>query len=189
MDDSKGLTAIDCALAEALDVDASPDFAARVRQRIANEPKPMPFWRGWRIAAPAAAAAVLLVAAGVATMTTRGPSSSQPLPGRPVAVGSLRPVDVRPARPPLTVAPPRSRRPAPVTAAPVAAAAEAEVLVPPEEVAMYRRLIAAAQHVGRAVVVETPPDIVAAYVISEIPIDPIKIDLIVPPVGGEGDRQ
>jgi hypothetical protein len=189
MDDSTGLTAIDRALAEALDVDVSPDFTARVRQRIAREPKAEPFRRGWRIAVPAAAAAVVLVAAGVAMLTTRAPSSSQPLAGRPVAVGSLGPVDVRQARPVLTVAPPRSRRPAPVTAAPVAAEMEMDVLVPPEEIAMYRRLIAAAQHVGRAVVVETPPDIVAARVISEIPIDPIRIDLIVPPIGGEGDRQ
>jgi hypothetical protein len=78
----------------------------------------------------------------------------------------------------------RVRRVAAPTVAP-----EPEVLVPAEEIAMYRRLFAAVKQVPRAFVVEGPHDIVAPGSVSEIAIDPIRIDLIAPPPGGEGDRQ
>jgi hypothetical protein len=55
---------------------------------------------------------------------------------------------------------------------------------------MYRRLIAAAQRVPHAVVVEDVKNVAANEpVILDIAIDPIKIDLIVPPISGEGDRK
>ncbi|HTI52341.1 MAG TPA: hypothetical protein VL475_15365, partial [Planctomycetaceae bacterium] len=66
---------------------------------------------------------------------------------------------------------------------------EPEVLVPREQIEMYRRVIAAAQSAPGAVVVELPQDVVATGQFSAITIDPIKIELIMPPVGGEGDRQ
>ena len=50
MDDNKdALTDVDRALAQALDVTPSANFEARVRQRIASEPAPVPFWSGWRL--------------------------------------------------------------------------------------------------------------------------------------------
>jgi len=70
-----------------------------------------------------------------------------------------------------------------------AARPEPEVLVPREDIDMYRRLIAQAQDVPGALLVAAPPDIVAVRSISDIAIDPIKIDLIIPSVDGEGDRQ
>ena len=55
---------------------------------------------------------------------------------------------------------------------------------------MYRRLMTQAQLVPQAVVVETPPDIVPPGPITDLAIEPIKIDPIMPPPdGGERDRQ
>src|SRR6185295_4013411 len=112
---------------------------------------------------------------------------------RAVPVGHLLPAEGRAARAVEASAPVRTSRPLrpPTIAAPVVASAapEPEVLVPREEIEMYRRLIAAAQNVTGAVVVESPPDIVASGSIEEITIDPIKIELMKPPIGGEGERQ
>jgi hypothetical protein len=191
MDDQREeLSAIDRALAEALAVDVSPDFAARVRQRIAAAPAPGSAWRGWRMAVSAAAAALLVMAVGVATLSRRAPADSARPTAGSVAVQPAHPAGVRPM-PPDVVAravPARRARVASVTAA-IAAAKGPEVLVPREEIAMYRSLIAAAQRVPHAVVVEAPQDLVANRTFPEIAIDPIKIELIVPPDGGEGDRQ
>jgi hypothetical protein len=191
MDDGRQeLSGIDRALAEALDVGVSADFRAGVRMRIANQPRPAPFWRGWRLGV-AAAAAVAIAAIGGAQLLKRGTPSPDALPARTLQVAQLRPVDVRAAGP---VSGADAEKHAPVIrprVAPDAAIAgtEPEVLVPREEVEMYRRLIAAAQQLDRGVVVEASPDLVAKGDISDINIDPIRIDLIVPPPGGEGDRQ
>ena len=195
MDDSRdALNDIDRMLATALDVRPSADFEARVRQRIANEPVRAPFWRGWRIVLPAAAAAVVVVAAGIALRSHVASPVPQALTARVIRLGEMRPTDVRPAavRPaPAVVAAPRSVPSVGSSVAPatVVAQREPEVLVPREEIDMYRRLIAQAQNVPGALLVVAPPDIVAVRSISDIPIDPIRIDLIIPSVDGEGDRQ
>jgi hypothetical protein len=192
MDDGReALNEVDRTLAEALDVDVSPDFMARVRQRIADEPMRAPFWRGWRLVLPAAAAAVVLVAVGVSMLSTRRPAAPPSLSARSLPPESAQPAGVRPA-PSVPASAPRPaivRARVPSGAPSTAAPAEPEVLVPREEIEMYRRLIAEAQTVPGALIVAAPPDIVAVRTISEIPIDPIKIDLIIPSVDGEGDRQ
>lgn len=191
MDDARdALSDLDQMLADALDVQPSADFTARVRQRIASEPMRVPIWHGWRIAVATAAAGVAIAAASVAMLSKRGQPAPQVLSARSLPVGPLRPADVRSSRSTLVV-----DRPLPVSgarAASVAAVAptEPEVLVPREDIEMYRRVIAAAQRMPRAFVVDAPQDIVASRSISEITIDPIKIELIMPPpAGGEGDRQ
>jgi hypothetical protein len=188
-DDREGLSDIDRALAAALDVDVSPEFVARVRRRVASEPKPVPFWPGWRIVLPLAVATVAIAVVGAAILSTRGHSVAPFLAARPLEVGQLRPADVRLARPVLAVdslTPVSRSRVASVSAT---AGKGPEVLVPQEDIEMYRRLIATAQNMPHALVVEAPQDIVAVRLISEITIDPIRIDPIVPPIGGEGDRQ
>ena len=188
MDDLQGLTDIDRALAEALDVDVSPDFAARVRQRIAREPIRTPFWRGWRIAVPVAAAAIVIVAAGVTRLTPRRAAAPHTLTARSLAAGQPLRVDVPAARAIASAGRTRVQEPASIVPVTARATTEPEVLVPREEIEMYRRLIAAA-HRAPAIVVDLPQDIVADGTIKEIAIDPIKIEPIVPPVGGEGERQ
>ena len=192
MDDVREeLNAIDRALAEALDVRESADFGARVRERIANEPAPGS-WAGWRIALTAAAAAVAVAAAGVAMLSPRGSVKALPLTARSVSIGRMLPADVGPARRVQVEAPaPRVNRTiaAPIVGPSQESIVEPEVLVPQNEIEMYRRLIAAAQNVPGVMLVEAPKDIVASAAFAEITIEPIKIELIIPPVSGEGDRQ
>jgi endonuclease/exonuclease/phosphatase (EEP) superfamily protein YafD len=190
-EDRDALSDVDRAIAEALDVDVSPEFAVRVRQRIAGERMTMgaPLWRGWRMAMAAAAAAAVIAAGAVATLSTRDHAVPQRLAARPLPVEPLRPVNASPERRVLVAdraAPQNRSRTASV---PARAQTEPEVLVPREEIEMYRRLIADAQNVPHALVVEGPRDIVSVGLITEITIDPIKIELIIPSVDGEGDRQ
>jgi hypothetical protein len=180
---------LDRALAEALDVTPSADFEARVRQRIASDVAPAAPWSGWRFVLPAAAAAVVVVAAGVAMLSMRQPSTPQVLASRVVPVGPLRPAEIRQIHVDRAV---ERRAPAgasPLASAPAAARIEPDVLVPREDIDLYRRLIANAQNARTAAIVESPVTIALGQPISEIPIDPIRIDLIIPPVSGEGDRQ
>ena len=188
MDDGRELSGIDRAIAGALAVDVSADFHARVRQRIAGMPMRQPFWHRWRIVAPIAAAAGLAAVTMVTTVPVRDRSPSLSLPARPVSFEPMAPALGRtaPQRSVVTRAYTIDRSRAAVS---TRVPAEPEVLVPPEEIEMYRRLIAAAQNVPHAVVVEAVRDIVPPQSVSEIAIDPIRIDLIAPPVGGEGERK
>jgi hypothetical protein len=186
MDDGKDLNDIDRALAEALDVDVSPDFLARVRQRIASEPVRTPFWSGWRIAVPAGLAAVA-GAAAIALFSTSAPPAPPRLAARSLASLPAAPAVADTRRVPLAVEAVVPAGPARAASAPVRQ--EPEVLVPREEIEQYRRLLVTAQNLPRAFVVEAPKDIASVPHISDIAIDPIKIDLIIPPKSGEGDRQ
>jgi hypothetical protein len=189
MDDGReALNEIDRALRDeidaALDVDVSPEFMARVRRRIADEPMRAPFWYGWRLALPAAAAALVLIAAGVSMLPARRPAPVSA--SRTPIVEPAPPAAERPSPPPAAVT---SVATAAVrSAAPRPASAEPDVLVPREEIEMYRRLLARAASAPRPVVVEAS-DLVPTGTLSEITLDPIRIDRIVPPVGGEGERQ
>jgi hypothetical protein len=190
MDDAgRRLTDIDRALAAAIDIAPSPDFVARVRQRVAREPRPLPFWRGWRIAVPALAA-VVAVAIGLAVMSRRTPAAPQPLQARALPAIELRPLVADPPRAVTVPASPRRGVPTRLQPAWPEVRTEPEVLVPREEIEMYRRLIAAAQTVPHAVVVESPKDIAAVREISDLAIDPIEIKPIAPPPSGsQGERQ
>jgi hypothetical protein len=192
MDDTReALSDLDRMLAQALDVAPSPEFAARVRHRIASEPPRVALWRGWRFVLPAAAAAGVLVTVAVSMLSTRGtgapPSlSARSLPIEPMHAAGSRPTPLVPtSNTPRAIARVRVEPGARAVSAPP----EPEVLVPREEIEMYRRLIAEAQNVPGALLVAAPPDIVAGRSISEIPIELIKIELIIPSVDGEGDRQ
>ena len=193
MDDAReALTEIDRLLADALDVDVPPDFPTRVRRQIAaTDSQPAARW-GWRVAWPAAAAAAVLIA--VTILAVRLNRDAAP-PLTPLAAPSLAVEPMRSANetPGSNIAAPATHTGAiPVRALSPSAAArtEPEILVPREEIAMYRRLMTQAQLVPQAVVVETPPDIVPPGPITDLAIEPIKIDPIMPPPdGGERDRQ
>jgi len=74
------MDALDRELAHALAVDPSPEFVARVRARVANEPAPSS-WRMPRLLMAAGAVAVVIVAVAVVG----------PRPQEPVAVHAVRP--------------------------------------------------------------------------------------------------
>ena len=195
MDDARErLSEFERALADALDVDVSPGFAARVRRRIELEPEPVRVWQAWKIALPIAAAAVIVVIGMAAVLLTRAPAAPPALIARTLPLEPLRPAEEQRVAAPVirTVA---ARRPASRVETTAAASepevpAEPLVLVPREEIEMYRRLIAAAQAVKGPALVEFWKSAPAAELsISAIQIDPIRIDLIAPPVSGEGDRR
>jgi hypothetical protein len=148
---------------------------------------PVAWWRGGALVVPVAAA-IVIVAIGVTMASRRAPSPAPVLASRPVAWKSAPFADARPVRP--RTAPEHSAVPARQRVAIVAAGPdEPQVLVPREELDMYRRLIAEAQRLPHAMVIDGPPVVVAASGATDITIDPIKIELIVPPAGGEGDRK
>ena len=188
--DGRELSGLDRAIVDALDVDVSPDFHARVRRRIANVPMRRPFWHAWRIVVPAAAAAGLAAAIFMTTSPVGNRLPVPSLPARQLSLEHMRPAIGRTGLPAMVaVAARRQSEGRPAGADSATTAAEPEVLVPREEIEMYRRLIATAQKMAHAIVIEGSHDIVAPKSVSEIVIDPIRIDLIAPPVGGEGDRQ
>ena len=89
------MDALDRELAAALAVDPSPEFVARVRARVANEPAPS-FWRVPRLMLAAGALAVVVVAAVSVSrvdrtdvVVTRGPVVA-PVASEPVAPGFSR---------------------------------------------------------------------------------------------------
>lgn len=190
MDEGReGLTDIDRALAQALDVEPSAEFRAAVRQRVARERMRVPLSRGWLLLVPIAAAAIVVVA-------VLSPPAKPETPGRAViapatSVARLEPgLNVTPAQPGAAPGP----KVAPAGAATggraaVRRATHPEVLVPRAEIEMYQRLIAGARAVPGAVVVEAPADLAATRTFTDITVDPIPIDLIAPPEGGEGVRQ
>ena len=197
MDERQGLTDLDRALADALDVDVSPDFAARVRRRIATGAAP-PRVR-WRRQFAVAAAAVVIAATALAILSTRRPvtplapsaqlqpaASAWPLPDvRPAA-------DVRP-HPPVAETRPAFAgarlRVASASPSPSPSPTEPEVLVPRAEIEMYRRLIADAEQIPPAIVLEPQRIADLDRHVPVIEIDPIRIELIAPPAGAQGDRQ
>jgi hypothetical protein len=198
MDDgNEGLTDIDRAIARSLDVEPSGDFQALVRRRVAGERMRIPFWRRRLLWIPAVAAAAVVVLA-VLRPPARPVSSDGGItvPTRSVARLETPDLKVGPTKagvaPDLKVLPTKAGVMAGLKAGPTAAARRAkppEVLVPREEIEMYRRLIARVLAVPGAVVVEAPADLAPRQTFEDITIDPIPIDLIAPPEGGEGVRQ
>jgi hypothetical protein len=137
--DDDALTAADDALdvlrAE-LSVAPSPDFAARVRARVAQRPQPAMRWR-WLV--PAAAAALLLAGAIAwmrETRSGRAPSVAVESPAPPPTVAE------RPPAPSSTAEPARAAR---TTVARVAARRAPEPIVPPGEEMRIARYVASVQ--------------------------------------------
>jgi hypothetical protein len=203
---------VDRELQAALDVDPSPEFVARVRQRIAAEPAPQR-WRAWWLMAAADAAAAVVVAA-VVVMRWPGPADGRPtlltaraLPvaADPIDAGSpkgLRYGDsdgVGAAVARAAVA--RAAVAQPFRAATAAVGrpeglryerppAAADILIDPRERATLVRLIA---NVGRgrvelnAMLGPSPFSVAEPAPTDDIQIAPISIEPLEP--GGEGARQ
>ena len=189
---------IDEDIREALDVDPSPAFLARVRTRIASEPAPSAWRWSWAVAAAGAVAAAVIVAIAltpraktivepVTRTATAGPSLSD---GRP---GSRAPARTEPV--PATAT--RTRRIAPIavvsrdsrTTSP--AAPQAEILLDAAETRALHQLIARVRD-GRvdlaAAQKSVAPAPMALEPVADIVIAPITIDPIAPLSGAEGVR-
>ena len=177
---------VDRELKAALSVSPSPDFEARVLRRVETDHPSRGLARyGWL-----AAAASLVLVAGVFSVLNRTPVILAPAPavapqiGERTAPPALTP---RPALPPRYEAPAAANKPAPVVtvrasrSAPRTAAPE--VIVPPNQMEAVRRLVRAVNE-GR---VELPAEPVqgplaapatldvAPLVVEPIPVPPLDL--------------
>jgi hypothetical protein len=186
---------------DALKVDPSPEYLARVRTRIATEPAPSP----WRWSLTIAAAGAMAAALVVAVIVSR---PAQPIEQRPGLVGPGTTAATEPAEPSALAGP---KGPAlQETPAPAARSAEAfapqvvsgfsptvptkaepEILLDPAETRALRALIAGVND-GRVDLAALQRDPSRAPMdldpIAEIIIAPITIDAIAPLSGAEGER-
>jgi len=169
---------VDRELKAALSVSPSPDFAARVLQRVeADRPSHRLAQYAWL-----AAAASLVIAAGVFYALNRTPAVSGP-PAPQIVEHPAPPVEVpRPEAPARrdTSEPPRVQTVRASRTAP--RAAEPEVLVPPNQMEAVRRLVRAVNE-GRLVEppaeplpgpMAPPPAVgVTPLVVEPIPLSPL----------------
>jgi len=189
-------TEIERALQAALAIDASPEFVARVRTRLANEPAASNSWRWpWPVAAAAAVAAAIALALAF----SRPPAVPQPdatssiakadIPlesaASPVVSGFSRTVD-----PP---APKASGSRTVVQARPTAPArsTEPEILIDSRESMALRRLIDGTRDGSldlSAALQATTPAALEPTEISDVVIAPITIEPLAPADGAEGVR-
>lgn len=187
--------ALDRELEAALDVDPSPEFLARVRMRVANEPAPTSWRAPWTGVAAAAAAAVVVIAVTVSNAPDDGPvaprraAAPRPTPreGVPAPAPAPRVAESRPAvRPRTRVAPV-------VTPAAVHTVAEErrpfpEVLVSADEVRAYQMLLGIVEQQRLP-----PPPVAAAAAddvvdLSDIQLASLRIEALPPLARLEGER-
>ena len=160
---------LDRELARALQVDPAPDFAARVRTRIAAEPEPSR-WRVPTLALSAVGCAVVVVLA--ASLWLQAPGQLNPrhvsaLPHENTAVLA-----------PFVTSPGSESPHRPANVPTTAATAVGDVMVSRSEMLALRRLFSGAT-------VAPPPSPVADELsIPELVLEPIPVPTII-----EGDRQ
>jgi hypothetical protein len=160
---------IDQELRAALNVEPSPEFVARVRTRIANQPTPRG-WRIWWLVAPAAAAAaVMLAALFVSRPATVIDSQAAPLLG-----SRTLPLVTAP-----NIATPKLQVHEPVATQVARAKPESDVVVDRAEANALRRLV-----FGPPLNIDQP---YVGTTLAAIEIAPLSIEPL--PIGSEGVRQ
>jgi hypothetical protein len=179
---------IDQEIQDALKVDPSPEFLARVRTRIANEPAPSAWRWSWTVAAGAVAASVVVA---IVLSPVREKSIVAPVT-QTAAAGPKAPA-LQPAAEELApVAQSAERRPAPrMVIATALAVQQPEILLDPAETRALQRFIAGARN-GRvdlaAVQQSTSPAPMELEPVADIVIAPITIEPLAPLAGAEGVR-
>lgn len=205
MDNRPGSALDDAALERgiehALAVEPSPEFLARVRTRISNEPVPARWIPNWPLLMTASAMAAIVVAAIVmrpGNQEPRGSTDASTLASRPLIapVATLAPGTV--LRPSIEAA--SVPRQATVRVGePVNQVHDTEVLLARDETATLRRLVRGISS-ARVVATSTVPDLPAVVVVADIramseivvaPLAPFSSVNIEPlaPVREEGVRQ
>jgi hypothetical protein len=164
------MNALDRELSELLAVQPSPEFAAKVRVRIEQQPTPSFAWRWWAAGA-IVTAAVLVIAVGADLRRT--PPVTPAVQARPdVALPSPNPdwpkaIETAPHAPPRVVVHVPNRT-------------EPETLVDPSLAAAVRRL-ASDQRVL--------PEMPAEASLDAVVVEPLKVPEIADSGAKQGDRQ
>ncbi len=183
--------AIDRSLAESLECEPSPEFAARVRQRIAQpDAAARGWWTTWNLAAVGALAALALLAAWMLRPHMEAPVRVAKAPG----VQTVPPRGNAPANLPA----PEAAKPVPPARAErvrrgeeqplVAGNAMPEVLVPVEEVLAVRRFIEQLRQkqIDGAVLAAARPAATEELKVESLQVE--SLEAAIKPLGGKGDR-
>lgn len=177
---------IDDQIRNALKVEPSPEFLARVRTRIANERAPSAWRRSWTVAAAGAMAAAIVIAVVVSRPVP--PIDRQPGPLTPGSIASSTPA-------PASTSVAQAFRPAIAGRSAKAfarrASAEPEILIDPAETRALRGLMTGVRD-GRvnleAVQNSVAPQPMTLEPVGDIVIAPLTIEPIAPRSGAEGER-
>jgi hypothetical protein len=190
-DDTLNDDALDRELERALAVDPSPEFAARVRTRIANEPARSPWRASWMFALGAAAVSVVAV---IVVQLNRGAASVADTPLlaartiAPYVASGFSRTSPEPYRSAEAVAL-QSKRSAKAFAL---QPNDSEILIDPRESMALRGFINGVRG-GRVdlrpVLSASVPTAMDLPPIDDIVISPITIEPLAPPTGAEGVRQ
>lgn len=167
-------------LRRALGVDPSPEFLARVRSRIEEEPASRGRGLSW-VVAPAVFAIALVVIVAVWPRPQTQTVSSTPALLTARTIGSTTPVSYPRVAHDST---PSNAKPTPRTMSVVAGAREPEMLIAADEAEALRRLILDVRE-GR---IHLSPSLAAEPFADDIAIEPITINPIPPLAGDEGAR-
>jgi hypothetical protein len=190
--------ALDHEIRTALAVEHSPEFLARVRARIADEPKAKPSQLHWDlIVVGAAAAGAILLAVSILPGPRDEQSDSSGVPVTRVSVdaGAFR-SSVAPERPfvfrrvPSTAAAPRIAIAKDGQAVSRTAYRAPEVLVSAAEAKALRQLLASISegHLDLSGLADAVTSETSSEPVQEIAIDPIVIEPLAPVARLEGER-
>jgi hypothetical protein len=179
--------ALDREVAEALAVDPSPEFVARIRERVAGGPAPGAWRLSWTMCAGALAAAAMVL-----VIVSRGPQPAMtPLTARPIPdVGRIPDVVSASSRTTDRGAI-RSSSPLVLRLAKKGPASDPEIIVDVREASALRALIAGAsdERVDVAPLAALVAETAAPLRSPEIVVSPITIEPLASDPGGEGARQ
>jgi hypothetical protein len=178
-------SSLDREIASMLSAEPSPEFVARVRTRVAEEPAPGGWRLSWMFAAATAVAMVvvaLIVWPSPDGTSSRGLTSSSPAPVEPARIA-----EAGPASAPAPVTPPPARTRTTVSA--VAAVFEADraidihlpdVVLGENEVKAYTALVSIVRRSRFDVAVPAAPDPSAPLEVKELPpVEPLEIEPLV----------
>ena len=185
MDEQMNDASFDREIESLLAVEPSPEFVARVRARVAEEPEPGRWWTSWTLAVAGAVAVVILA---VIAWPSREPALSvtTTLP-TPRITEIIDPVTPPTAKlPPTTSQIVRRESPTPTAVALARPGDRAidiklpEVVIAENEVRTFATLVASVRQRRFDVAVPAAPDLDAPIEIKELPpIEPIDIEPIV----------
>ena len=176
---------LDRQLADAVNVDPSPEFVARVRERIATEPMPARVYQ-WPLLVGTGLAAAALAIALLAPREGRRANSSAPADAARVAVAPPEAVIGAAAGDDHTAAGNPS-----VHVARRRTQISADVLVAADELRGLRELANLVRDGGVALIFATDeaPELLAFAPATEIVVSPIEIAPLTPAWNTEGDTQ
>ena len=158
-------TDVDREIQRLLAVDPSPEFQARVRIRLSEEPQRFRLGIGWLVSGATALAAVAVLAVFVSSRDDVAPRAPDPVAPAVQAAAAAEPAPPPAVEQAVAFAPP----------APIRGTRAETVLVPAAEREAFRRFVRAATENGLAYVVPREALDDAPLGVPEITIDPIVI--------------